>query len=93
LNNFARRESRRSQDEGVNVVFNPAHLQCCHLIFARDAADIFSHTLLNFGLDEAGAVLGAENDVVVQRRVCVGHNRTLNRRYATRKSFAVACRP
>src|SRR5215510_15217240 len=58
----------------MNMIFDTAHLYSGHLVLSRNAADIFPDALFDFGLDVVGAILSAENDVVIQRCVGVRHN-------------------
>src|SRR5262245_38680157 len=77
LRNLARSQSRRGFHQHVNVVLDSTYLQRAHLVLSRDAADKFPDALFYVGLDVADTVFSAENDVVVQRRVSVCHNRPL----------------
>jgi hypothetical protein len=73
LQGLADCKSRRDADDKVNMIFDAADLQGLHVIPAGDAAKIFPDALFDILANPAFAVFGAENQVVVQARVGVGH--------------------
>jgi hypothetical protein len=57
----------------MNVVLDSSNLKRRHSMLARDAADVGPYPLLDFLGNQPLAVLRAENDMIVERSVCVGH--------------------
>ena len=59
------------------MILDAANEQRFHVIFTGNAAEVGPHALLDILADPRLAVLGAENDVVVQGCEGVGHARTI----------------
>jgi hypothetical protein len=70
---FKRRQGRRSHQQRVDMIVNAANLNGGHFVLARNAAKVCPKALFNIWPDECRSVLRAENDVVEQGGVCIGH--------------------
>jgi hypothetical protein len=57
----------------MDVVFDTANLKCDHFVFSRNASDVLPNSIFDVGEDPRLTVLGAEGEVIVERRVGVGH--------------------
>jgi hypothetical protein len=57
----------------VDVIIASTDLQSSHLVLSRDPADKSPGTRFKIALDPVNAVLSAKDNVIVQRRVGVGH--------------------
>lgn len=78
----------------MNMIIASTDLQSGHLMFSRDTANESPNAGFKIGLDPIDAVLGAEDDVIVQRSVRVRHCGSplcgdLTRRYATITIFSI----
>ena len=73
LDDFAGRNRRGRAEKHVNMIFNPSNLKRVHFVLFGDAADVCMHSLLDVGCEPALAVFRAEDDVVIQRSVGIGH--------------------
>src|ERR1051326_3050885 len=71
--NFKRSQRRWSEDQSMNVILYTANLNGSHLVMARDPADVSPNTLLDLWPDESGSILRAEDDVIEQGRIGIGH--------------------
>ncbi len=74
LCNLGWRQHGRCAEQQVNMIFDSADLQGLHLILLGDAAKIGPNALLNVRFYPKLPILGAEDDVVMQRRVRVCHD-------------------
>ena len=61
------------------MILHPADLQRRHFVVLGNAAEIGPNSLLVLGFNPGHAILGAENDVVMQRCVGVCHSSDFNR--------------
>lgn len=66
---MARRESRRGKDERMNMILNASNLNCRNFVFARDAADIRPHAIFDLRNDPGLAILSAEGEMIMKRRI------------------------
>jgi len=55
------------------MIIAAAYLQSGHLMLPRDTANESPNAGFKIGFDPIDAVLGAEDNVIVQRSVCVCH--------------------
>src|SRR5688572_23610776 len=87
LRGFRRRERRRRTEEHVNMVIDAAGFEGLHLVLAGDSSQVFPNPLFDLPPDPRLAIFGAENEMVMQGGVRVGHSTPGggrgNRRYAT----------
>jgi len=57
----------------MNVIFYSADLNCRHFVLSRYATDISPNALFDFLGNPGLTIPGAEREVIVKRRVGVGH--------------------
>ena len=83
----------RCSEQQVDVIFNAADAQCLHVVVAGDSAEVGPDARLNVRRDPAFATLGAEDDVVMQSGVGVGHravSQTIGQRTQSEPTHKIA---
>lgn len=73
LRGFGRSHRCGCTQKKMNMVVDPADLNWLHAIRCRNSTQILPDSLFDVGFDPGFSILCAEDNVIVQRRVGIGH--------------------